>query len=238
MKKNTNKFMILLSSVFLLIGLGLLAGAVFWTYYASMFKKQAVEIPAEIAAIEAYRNSDGDISHQVYVNYEYDGKQYKMVALNSYSSSMYEGKEITLYCDPEHPGKIQEKSLFYMGPIILMIMGIIFTAVGAGLIIGFSKRPLMERKLKKNSRTLYATVTDIRLDTSFSVNGENPYVIYCNWKDEYKDLTYRFKSRGVWADPSEYFPVGGTIPVRVNPKDYSQYMVDVEAMEKRIVDYT
>ena len=74
MKKNTNKFMILFSSVFLFIGLGLLAGAVFWTYYASMFKKQAVEIPAEIAAIEAYRNSDGDISHQVYVNYEYDGK--------------------------------------------------------------------------------------------------------------------------------------------------------------------
>ena len=29
-----------------------------------------------------------------------------------------------------------------------------------------------------------------------------------------------------------------SIPVRVNPKDYSQYMVDVEAMEKRIVDYT
>ena len=54
MKKNTNKFMILFSSVFLFIGLGLLAGAVFWTYSASMFKKQAVEIPAEIAAIEAY----------------------------------------------------------------------------------------------------------------------------------------------------------------------------------------
>ena len=68
MKKNTNKFMILFSSVFLFIGLGLLAGAVFWTYSASMFKKQAVEIPAEIAAIEAYRNSDGDISRQVYVN--------------------------------------------------------------------------------------------------------------------------------------------------------------------------
>ena len=238
MKKNTNKFMILFSSVFLFIGLGLLAGAVFWTYSASMFKKQAVEIPAEIAAIEAYRNSDGDISHQVYVNYEYDGKQYKMVALNSYSSSMYEGKEITLYCDPEHPGKIQEKSLFYMGPIILMIMGIIFTAVGAGMIIGFLRRPLLERKLKKNSMVLYATVTDIKYDTSFTVNGENPFVIYCNWKDEYKDITYRFKSKGIWSDPSFYFPVGGTIPVRVNPKDYSQYMVDVEDMEKRIVDYT
>ena len=187
MKKNTNKFMILLSSVFLFIGLGLLAGAVFWTYYASMFKKQA--------------------------------------------------EEITLYCDPEHPGKIQEKSLFYMGPIILMIMGIIFTGVGASMIIVFLRRPLLERKLKKNSMVLYATVTDIKYDTSFTVNGENPFVIYCNWKDEYKDITYRFKSKGIWSDPSFYFPVGGTIPVRVNPKDYSQYMVDVEAMEKRIVDY-
>lgn len=34
-----------------------------------------------------------------------------MVALNSYSSSMYEGKEITLYCDPEHPGKSRSKGL-------------------------------------------------------------------------------------------------------------------------------
>ena len=119
-----------------------------------------------------------------------------------------------------------------------MIMGIIFTAVGAGMIIGFLRRPLLERKLKKNSMVLYATVTDIKYDTSFTVNGENPFVIYCNWKDEYKDITYRFKSKGIWSDPSFYFPVGGTIPVRVNPKDYSQYMVDVEAMEKRIVDYT
>lgn len=230
--------MILFSSVFLCIGLGLLVGATFWMHSASMFKKQAIEIPAEIVAIETYRNSDGDVSHQVYVNYEYGGKQYEMAALNSYSSNMYEGKEITLYCDVEHPGKIQEKSLFYMGPIIFMIMGIIFTAVGAGILIGFLRRPLLERKLKKNSMVLYATVTDIKYDTSFTVNGENPFVIYCNWKDEYQDITYRFKSKGIWSDPSDYFPVGSTIPVRVNPKDYSQYMVDVETMEKRIVDYT
>ena len=230
--------MILFSSVFLCIGLGLLVGATFWMHSASMFKKQAIEIPAEIVAIETYRNSDGDVSHQVYVNYEYGGKQYEMAALNSYSSNMYEGKEITLYCDVEHPGKIQEKSLFYMGPIIFMIMGIIFTVVGAGILIGFLRRPLLERKLKKNSMVLYATVTDIKYDTSFTVNGENPFVIYCNWKDEYQDITYRFKSKGIWSDPSDYFPVGSTIPVRVNPKDYSQYMVDVETMEKRIVDYT
>ena len=238
MTKNINKFMILFSSVFLCIGLGLLVGAAFWMHSASMFKKQAIEIPAEIVAIETYRNSDGDVSHQVYVNYEYGGKQYEMAALNSYSSSMYEGKEITLYCDAEHSGKIQEKSLLYMGPIIFMIMGIIFTTVGAGILIGFLRQPLLERKLKKNSMVLYATVTDIKYDTSFTVNGENPFVIYCNWKDEYQDITYRFKSKGIWSDPSDYFPVGSTIPVRVNPKDYSQYMVDVEAMEKRIVDYT
>ena len=239
MKKNKiGAFMMLFSGIFLTVGIGLFAGGVYWLVNALNFKGTAEKITGEISRIETHRDSDGDRSHNVYVTYHYGGKLYEDVAISSYSSSMYEGKEITLYCDPEHPGNIREDSLYYFGPIMLIGMGAVFGCVGGGIIIVRLAGVARQKKLKENGRSIYATVEQTVHNRNMSVNGIHPFYLICTYRDEYKDITYRFRSHNLWTNPSTVFPDGSTIEVKVDGDNYSKYYVNTDELDRKIVDYT
>lgn len=237
-KKKIEKFFYLFPGIFLVIGLGLFAGGIIWLISCFHFRETAIEVPAVITEITRQRDSDGEYYHNVYISYEYNGEYFEDIPINSYSSSMYQGQEVTLYCDPEHPGRVRLSSMFYFGPILLMGMGIIFSIVGGVIFITFVKTAARRKKIKAEGRILYATVEQIVYNESYSVNGSHPYVIYCTYRDDYRDIIYRFKSENLWSDPSVLFPVGSSIEVRVDEKDYSKYYVNAEALEKKFIDYT
>lgn len=225
--------------IFLAVGIGLLAGSFAMFKSTSDFKKIADEVSARIIRIEEYYDSDNDLRQRVYVTYSYNGTVYDDVPINFYSSSMFEGKEITLLCDPEHPKRLREASVVDFAGLILLIMGLAFSLVG-GIPIALSiKKSVQAKQLLKSGYVLHAVVDRVEFNTSYSVNGRHPYVIYCNYRDEYKDVTYLFKSDNLWTDPLPIFPPGSDIEVLVDPKDYSKYHVKAEAaIEQKIIDYT
>ena len=108
MKRNHDTYGINIFIIFAVIGILLLAGAVGFYVKNTKFKNNAVEITGKIVDIQSYRDSDDDLNHSVYVSYSLDGEEYNNVPLNFYSSSMYVGQSITLYCDPKHPEKTIE----------------------------------------------------------------------------------------------------------------------------------
>lgn len=237
MKKQ--KMIYVIFGIFLVIGIGLLAGDVFITQKYSAFKSNAEEITGEIASIERYYGSDREEKHHVYVNYTYDGVEYKDVSINSYSSTMYEGKKIKLLCDKDNPHHIMTSSGSLLAVSILGGMGIVFTLVGGIPLIVIKVKSSGKKKILKNGQVIYATVESIVLNTSYTVNGQNPYLIYCSYEDPYQDVIYRFKSENLWTDPTEVFPVGSSIKVYVSPGDYSKYYVNTqEKSGKKVVDYT
>lgn len=225
--------------IFLAVGIGLLAGSFAMFKSTSDFKKIADEVSARIIRIEEYYDSDNDLRQRVYVTYSYNGTVYDDVPINFYSSSMFEGKEITLLCDPEHPKRLREASVVDFAGLILLIMGLAFSLVG-GIPIALSiKKSVQAKQLLKSGYVLQAVVDRVEFNTNYSVNGRHPYVIYCNYRDEYKDVTYLFKSDNLWTDPLPIFPPGSDIEVLVDPKDYSKYHVKAEAaIEQKIIDYT
>lgn len=237
-QRKINNLFYLFPGIFLAAGLGLFAGGLVWLISCFHFRETAVEIPAVITEITRQRDSDGEYHHSVYISYKYDGEFFENIPINSYSSSMYEGKEITLYCDPEHPEKVKVSSMFYFGPILLMGMGTFFSVISGTILIVILNVVSKRKKIKTQGRIIYATVEKIVYNERYSVNGSYPYVIYCTYRDDYRDITYRFKSENIWSDPSALFPVGSSIEVRVDEKDYSKYYVNVEAMEKKFIDYT
>ena len=80
MKKNKiSAFLMLFSGIFLTVGIALFAGGVYWLVNALNFKATAEKITGEITRIESYRDSDGDMSHSVFVTYHYGGEQFKEV---------------------------------------------------------------------------------------------------------------------------------------------------------------
>ena len=234
-----NKTVNLVFGIFAVIGSIFVIAGIIWLVSGLQFRKSAVEVTAVISEIDSYRDSDGDINHNVYVNYSYDGNTYNNMRLSEYSSSMYEGKEISLLVDPENPRKIGTVLGKIIGGVMFAGIGSIFALVGICPIIAMSRKKARKKKLIAAGRSIFGTVDNIACNTSYSVNGRHPFVVYCSYKDEYKDLIYRFKSDNLWTDPSQIIQSGSEIRIYVDGTDFSKYHVDTESLlEGRIIDYT
>lgn len=232
-------FTFIFFGIFALIGIGLLCGGIAWLANGIEFKQTAIEVTAEVVHIESYRDSDGDRSYRPYVTYSVNGETYTDIPLHQYSGDMYVGQEVTLLCNPDHPEQTMITWAVYLGAGILMGIGAIFALIGILPIVLTVTKNLKQKKILQNGQILHATVDNIIWNTSLSVNGRHPYVIHCTYKDEYQDITYRFKSNNLWTDPSPVFPIGSYISVYVDPKNYSHYYVDAEQkIEEKIVDFT
>ena len=61
-----------------------------------------------------------------------------------------------------------------------------------------------------------------------------------NYRDEYKDVLYKFKSDNLWVYADELIHPGDSIRIYVNGDDYSKYYVDVDSIlqNSKIIDYT
>lgn len=237
--KNKNRTLYIFYVVFTLVGGGMLVGGWIFLQHTLRFHKTAVEITATIRSIERYTDSDGDVHHRVYIDYDFNGVHYGDARLGEYNSSMYEGKQLSLLVDPNDPLNVQGKSSGYVVAIILLVMGVVFTAIGlVPAVISVVKKDTGKR-LMQEGRHLQCVVEGIEFNSGLSVNGRNPYVIICTYQDVYKDVTYRFKSDNLWTNPALVFQPGDFIDVYVQDDDYSKYHVDAESrLEAKIVDYT
>lgn len=176
MKKEN--FITVFFSIFAVIGIGLLIGGGFWIFRGISFADSAVEVTAKIVDIETYKNYKGERHHRVYVDYSLNGVTYTDMPLGEYSSDMYIGKEIVLFCNPDNPSQTMSNLGIYLGGGILLLIGLVFALVGLIPLILSAREQLRQKKLLTNGQILYATVDNIVLNTHYTVNGQHPYVIY------------------------------------------------------------
>lgn len=235
--KKIDKVFNMVFIIFSVVGMIFVVTGIIWIVSSIRLKQDAVEITAVISEIESYRNTDGERSCRVYVTYTYEGKIFENVRLSEYSSNMYEGKEITLFLNPEKPENVSTGSA--VGGIVFIAMGAIFVLVGIIPIAVMVKKASAKKKIIATGYSIYGTVEGIGYNTSYSVNGRHPYVIYCTYRDDYKNIIYRFKSDNLWNNPESIVQPGSEIRIYVNRDDYSKYHVDTESvLQGRIVDFT
>ncbi len=220
----TNKTEIILFSIFAIIGGLLLLAGIVIGYFSIRFHAEAVPLKAKITSIETYREQN----ERVYVSYIYENQEYKDIALGGYSSSMYEGEEITLYINPQNPRDAKSKLDLWIAPAVFVGMGIIFSLVGWIPLLWKRRKKRKKQWLRENGTVLYGVVEGSDWNTFYSVNGRHPFVIYCTYTDDFDGTTYRFKSENLWFDPEAQFPAGTPIKIYVNREDYSSYFVDVD----------
>ncbi|MCM1193601.1 MAG: DUF3592 domain-containing protein [Butyrivibrio sp.] len=240
MKKNKKygRILMIVPGVFLVLGICMLICGACWLMSTFRFKETAVEIYGEITGIDRTYDNDGDEHYSIFVSYEYGGEKYENVRINSYNSNMYSGKKISLYCDPDNPDRVQAGSVLFFPSAILLLMGLLFALIGGGFLIRTGVISSRRKKVREQGISIYATVEEIIYSTNITVNGRHPYAVICTYRDEYKDITYRFKSESLWFDPAPLFPVGSTIEVRVDVNDYSKYYVNIEEAQNKVIDYT
>lgn len=237
MKKNY--FLPIFCGIFGIVGVILIIVSICLMASGMKFEETAVEITGTISYIEIYWDSDGDRHHQVYVDYDYQGREFTDVRLGTYSSSMYEGKEITLKVDPENPRNVKTPHSSMIAGIILAVMGLVFVLIGIVPAVLGIRKAAKKKELLQQGRYIYAVIERVDLNYNYCVNGRHPYVVYCNYQDEYSGVTYKFKSDNLWTDPYPHLQHGSNVRVYVDGQDYSKYYVDVEgSLQGKVVDYT
>lgn len=131
----------IVGSIFMLVGIIMLVVAFFIYKDSTRFYKTAEKTEATIEYIDKYReynstSKKNKTRHDVYISYyTSEGEYYDNVRISYYSSSMKEGKSITVYYDPDDPSDVRVKAGSNFAIWILLGMGGIFTLIGVGLAI-------------------------------------------------------------------------------------------------------
>lgn len=212
---------------FLVISIGMLI-------YSSHFKEKALECTAVISTIETRTDSDGDTNHTVYVKYWINDIEYNE-QLGLYYSGMSEGDEIPIYYNPDKPSQIMAESSSIIWYISL-VMGLIFFA--AAIFVTFKRwqKKKLHRMLLENGKKIYAEICEINQNTTYAVNGQNPYVIICSWSDPSTGLFHFFKSENLWFNPA---PIINSkkikmLPVYIDPENQSKYLVYLDEIKNLV----
>ncbi len=118
--------------LYIIIGAVALIGGDYQYYQTNKHRKEAVEITATISRMEPYYSSGGDRCYHVYIDYYYDGVDYKTVPLNYYNAAWNMGDEITVYLGPDEklevlPLSASSDQWWYFG---MILFGAVFFLVG------------------------------------------------------------------------------------------------------------
>lgn len=201
------------------------------------FKKNALEETAIVYDIQNYVDDDGDVNHTAYVKYFVEDKEYNE-AINYYNSSMKVGNEIKIYYDPNFPTQIQvEGSSTFL--FIFPCMGLIFFLVGILMIINKIKKITGKNELMKNGIQLDAIIEDVILNTSYSVNNRNPYVINCKVTDITNNgAIYLVKTDNIWFNPSSIIQQNNitSFPIYMDNKNKEKYYISLDKLNQKITD--
>lgn len=232
---NAKKTEWLIGIMFSGMGLIFFIVGIFFAINTVNFKNNAVETTAVITSIDTYEGSDGDTHHNVYVKYTVRGEQYEE-RLNFYTSGMRKGKEVTIYYDPFEPSRIMAKSSYDFSLFFFPLFGLVFFIVGFGFILKKIMKTKTRKYLLENGELVYADITEIKLNLAYRVNGRNPYIIICKWKDPSTDLFYFFISDNIWFDPEPILSDRDIrqLPVYIDRNNPKKYTVSIKELEDMV----
>ena len=195
------------------------------------FMKNADTTYAEITDIEHdynYRNGKKKKDYDVWIEYTVDGIIYNQ-RLNSYDSSMYVGKEIEVYYDPENPSDVRTNSKIF--EIIIMSMGGFFAVSGGTFLAVVIVKNNKVKNLRKNGEVFTGTITDVKINRNVRINGRHPYKAECEVINPYDGEKYLYSSKNINSDISHF--IGMTVNVYVDKNKKSKYYVDMDELMER-----
>ncbi len=228
----------LVFSIFFVVGVGLLIGGYFAVRHTQGFLRTA--IPVQGVVVEnVYRQSsssrDNGPSYYPHVQFRTtDGQAIDFVSSTGSSPPSYSvNQPVTVLYDPQQPYKASINSFgqLWVGSIVLIGLGVVFTAPGIGFMVWKRASDRKNAWLQQNGRRIVAEITSVELNTSLEVNGRNPFRILCQWLDPARNEVHVFHSGNIWYDPTQFI-TEKTLVVLVDPNNPRRYTVDTSFLPK------
>lgn len=229
-----NKTEILVASLFAIIGGLFLVVGIGIHSSNTTFLETALTTEAEIVDIRVDYDSDGNVDHDVFVEFEVNNKKIEG-KLDTYNSTMYEGGTTTVYYDPLNPYNFKGSGANWFG-LLFAGMGGLFFVIGIVMIFSKIKAKKTANELKLNGKHIQAEIKSVNLNTSYSVNGRHPYILTASYVDPETNQVLIFESANIWFDIQIIVDslTIRCVDVYIDPVNPKKYFVDVENLRNHI----
>ena len=112
--------------------------------------------------------------------------------------------------------------------LVLFGMGALFVALIGVLIVHTMKKIALNKRLVREGEQFIATIINVDIDKSLTINGRNPDKVVCEVIDQITGNKYLYSSDGYMNSLS--YMIGMTVTVYVDPNDKGVYFVDLSTV--------
>ncbi len=229
------KVLKLISVLFSIIGLGMLAGSLLIFSNTRTFITRAVEAQGKVIDLERSRSSSSSSTYRPVVEVTTaTGKRIEFTSnVGSSPPSHRVGEPVTVLYSPADPQAARIKSFFqlWFGFLIVFALGVVFAAIGLTMIFVRTRGRQRAEWLRQHGRRVKTAYKGVELNQSLRVNGRSPYQIITQSPDPSSNTVRVFESENIWFDPSEYIK-SETIDVLVDPNNPKKYVMDISFLPK------
>ncbi len=225
------KTMRILSILFAVIGLGLLAGAIALTLNTRAFIATAKHAPGTVTELVPKRDKDdGSTTYTPVVMFEADSGASVSFA-SSFSSnppSYVVGERVEVLYAPGNPNeaRINGFGSLWFGSMILGGLGTVFSTIGFGIVVASRLRKRKRDWLMAYGTEVQADFQSVERNTSLKVNGKSPWRIVAQWQNPESGRLHVFNSENLWFDPTK-FVTTRQLKVLLDPKNSKRYHLDI-----------
>ena len=109
--------------------------------------------------------------------------------------------------------------------VLRAIGTVLFLVGGSSFVIDIRKRNV-RKHLKLHGTKIEADIQSAEINTTFSVNGRNPYRVICQWENPSTSKVHVFTSENIWFDPNDYIK-SDKITVLIDKRSPKKHIVDL-----------
>jgi hypothetical protein len=233
------RLLFLLGGVFGLLGVGLLAGAVYAQRSAAAFDAAAVRATAVIVDFEARRSSGSRPTTTYAPIFEFsdrEGRKHRATSTISRSTPEHrigQGVEVLYLPSAPEEARLDTWAERWVAVTILGSLGGVLSLVGLGLAavgLRFAKQePSADGEgapgdWPAEPRTVQAKVVSV--ERGEAAVGRRPWFVVAQWRDPSTGRVHVFESEEIDFDPSDHV-LGRTVEVHIDSDDPEDYSVDL-----------
>lgn len=225
--------------IFLLVGIGFLSGAYFSYSSTASFISTALSTTGVVVENRFERSTSSKSSSGVYYGYiKFNTAEGSSVtfrtSVGTNPPAFEVGESTKVYYDPKDPQSAQVNTFFQLWflPILLGFIGFIFTIIPVTILCLKSSRRKREEWLRNNGDRVNAEFLGVEMDTSYSMNGQHPYIIKSQWLNPLTNQPQIFTSERLWYNPEEFVKCKA-LQVFIDRNNPTKYHVDLSNLPKR-----
>jgi len=220
--------------VFTVVGIAMLAGALFLYQGTRSFLADAARTEGTVVNFMQAHSKHGVTYAPVVHFVNRNNETIVFVSSTGTNPPGYEkGEKVEVLYFPAKPQEARINSFFSLwgGSVILGAMGTIFFLIGAGVTLVPMLKKRQGEYLKEQGRAIETDFQSVRVNTAVFVNGRNPFRVLTQWKDPSSSQVRVFESNNIWYDPTNRIK-NQRIRVFLDKNNPKKYYVDLSFLPK------